>query len=74
MWSSVIDASKAAMQIRYSLLPYMYTLFHQAHTTGSTVMRALAWEFPNEPNLASAETQFLLGPSLVSKGDDDKHS
>src|SRR2546423_1636476 len=48
-----------------SLLPYMYTLFHLSHTTGSTVMRALAWEFPNDPTLANADRQFLLGPSLM---------
>jgi alpha-glucosidase len=53
------------MHIRYSLLPYMYTLFHEAHTTGSTVMRALAWEFPNEPSLAGVDTQFMLGPSIL---------
>jgi alpha-glucosidase len=64
-WSSVASASRTAMQIRYSLLPYMYTLFHRAHTTGSTVMRALAWEFPNEPQLAAVDTQFLLGPALL---------
>ncbi|PGH18398.1 hypothetical protein AJ79_00466 [Helicocarpus griseus UAMH5409] len=65
IWSSVIEASKKAMAIRYALLPYIYTLFHQAHTIGSTVMRALAWEFPNDPSLASADRQFLLGPSLM---------
>ena len=64
-WSSVIEASQKAMNIRYSLLPYIYTLFHSAHTTGSTVHRALAWEFPNEPMLASADRQFMLGPSLL---------
>lgn len=64
-WSSVIDASKAAMSIRFQLLPYMYTLFYHAHTNGDTVMRALAWEFPNDPSLASAERQFLLGPSIL---------
>jgi alpha-glucosidase len=64
-WESVASASRTAMHIRYSLLPYMYTLFHQAHTTGSTVMRALAWEFPNEPQLAGVDTQFLLGPSIL---------
>lgn len=53
------------MAIRYALLPYIYTLFHTAHTTGSTVMRALAWEFPNDPSLANVETQFLLGPSIL---------
>ncbi|PGH01895.1 alpha-glucosidase [Blastomyces parvus] len=65
VWSSVIEATKSAMAIRYALLPYIYTLFHQAHTTGSTVMRALAWEFPNDPSLASADRQFLLGPSFM---------
>lgn len=65
VWASVIDASKAAMKIRYALLPYMYTLFYLAHTTGSTVMRALSWEFPNDPSLAAVDTQFLLGPSLM---------
>ena len=53
------------MQIRYSLLPYMYTLFYLAHTTGSTVMRALSWEFTSDPTLANIDNQFLLGPSLM---------
>ncbi|KAJ4336554.1 hypothetical protein N0V95_008580 [Ascochyta clinopodiicola] len=64
-WESVASASRSAMKIRYTLLPYMYTLFHEAHTTGSTVMRALAWEFPNEPQLAGVDTQFLLGPNIL---------
>jgi alpha-glucosidase len=65
VWESVAEASKEAMAIRYSLLPYMYTLFHLSHTTGSTVMRALSWEFPNDPSLAAIDHQFLLGPSLM---------
>jgi alpha-glucosidase len=28
-------------------------------------MRALAWEFPNDPSLASADRQFFLGPSIL---------
>ena len=64
-WASVIDASKTAMTIRYSLLPYIYTTFYLAHSTGSTVMRALAWEFPNDPSLASADRQFFFGDSLL---------
>jgi alpha-glucosidase len=65
LWASVIDAAKTAMRIRYSLLPYIYTLFYHAHTQADTVMRALAWEFPNDPSLASADRQFLLGPALL---------
>jgi len=64
-WDAVASASRTAMHIRYSLLPYMYTLFNDAHTTGSTVMRALAWEFPNEPQLAGVDTQFMLGPNIL---------
>ncbi len=64
-WASVADATKTAINIRYSLLPYIYTTFYLAHSTGSLVMRALAWEFPDDPTLASADRQFLLGPSLM---------
>ena len=65
VWASVAEATKTAMSIRFQLLPYMYTLFYQAHNTGSTVMRALSWEFPNDPSLASADRQFFLGPAIL---------
>lgn len=65
VWASVAEATRTAINIRYTLLPYMYTLFYHAHTTGSTVMRALAWEVPNEPGLAKADAQFFLGPGLL---------
>lgn len=60
-WASVAEASKTAMNIRYTLLPYIYTTFYLAHSTGSTVMRALPWEFPNDPILAAVDTQFMFG-------------
>jgi alpha-glucosidase len=65
IWASVAEATRVAAGIRYLLLPYIYTLFYQAHTTGSTVMRHVAWEFPNYPTLANVDTQFMLGPSLM---------
>ncbi|AEO70510.1 glycoside hydrolase family 31 protein [Thermothielavioides terrestris NRRL 8126] len=65
VWSSVAEATKTAMRIRYSLLPYMYTLMARASLEGSTVMRALAWEFPAEPWLADADRQFMLGSALM---------
>lgn len=43
----------------------MYTLFYYAHTEGATVMRALAWEFPEDASLSGAYAQFMLGPSLL---------
>lgn len=65
VWESVATATKVAMNIRFQLLPYLYTLFYHAHTQGETVMRALAWEFPSDPSLASADRQFFLGPAIL---------
>ncbi|KAM0720338.1 hypothetical protein Q7P37_004474 [Cladosporium fusiforme] len=64
-WSSVAESAKRAMNVRYSLLNYMYTLFYHAHTKGETVMRALAWEFSEDVTLRETYSQFMLGPSLL---------
>lgn len=65
VWPSVANASRAAIAIRYSLLNYLYTLMYAAHTHGDTVLRALAWEFPDDFSLRATDTQFLFGPSLL---------
>ena len=41
---TVAVSSRKALNIRYRLLPYLYTLFHDSHTTGSTVARPLYHE------------------------------
>ncbi|KAI7222071.1 alpha-glucosidase precursor [Hortaea werneckii] len=64
-WSTTAEATRRIMDIRYSLLPYTYTLFHKANTAGETVLRALAWEFPDEEVLKAVETQFMSGPSIL---------
>ena len=43
-WPSVANASRTALNIRYRLLPYLYTLFYHSHQTGSTVVRPLYHE------------------------------
>ncbi|XP_075034030.1 lysosomal alpha-glucosidase [Mixophyes fleayi] len=58
-------AIKNALLIRYSLLPYLYTLFHKAHSLGETVARALFLEFPTDPNTWTIDRQFLWGEGLL---------
>jgi alpha-glucosidase (family GH31 glycosyl hydrolase) len=65
VWPTVAEASRRAISIRYSLLPYMYTLLYYAHTRGNTMMRALAWEFPDDRSLRAVDNQFLLGPAIL---------
>ncbi|XP_053562416.1 lysosomal alpha-glucosidase [Bombina bombina] len=59
------NAIRTALVMRYSLLPYLYTLFHKAHTTGETVARALFIEFPSDPNTWTIDRQFLWGEALL---------
>ena len=64
-WATTAEATRRVMNIRYSLLPYTYTLFYKANAYGETVLRALAWEFPDDESLKAIETQFMSGPSIL---------
>ncbi|XP_064624521.1 maltase-glucoamylase-like [Lineus longissimus] len=62
---SVAASSKKALEIRYELLPYLYTLFYQANTEGRTVVRSLMNEFPTDLNCRSIDRQFMWGSGLM---------
>ncbi|KAF7966062.1 hypothetical protein HWV62_40232 [Athelia sp. TMB] len=64
-WESVASASRNAMAIRYALLPYWYTLFANASTIGTPPVRALFFEFPDEPELFAVDRQFLVGRNIL---------
>ena len=55
-----------ALNIRYTLLPYLYSLLANASATGSPVARPLFFEFPEDLNAWSfSETQFMWGSALL---------
>ncbi|KAJ7315883.1 hypothetical protein JRQ81_002045 [Phrynocephalus forsythii] len=59
------QAMRDALFLRYLLLPYLYTLFHKAHSAGETVARPLFLEFPGDPNTWNVDRQFMWGPGLL---------
>ncbi|XP_075905811.1 sucrase-isomaltase, intestinal [Nelusetta ayraudi] len=59
------DASRDVLNIRYTLLPYLYTLMYEAHTTGSTVVRPMLHEFVGDKATWKIYRQFLWGPALL---------
>ncbi|CDK24899.1 unnamed protein product [Kuraishia capsulata CBS 1993] len=65
VWSDVTEAAKTSIGIRYSLLPYYYTLLQEAHTTGLPILRALSWQFPEDRSLRAADRQFFVGDALI---------
>lgn len=54
------------IELRYRLLPYLYTLFWQATTAGAPILRPLLYHFPNDSNTYTLYDQVLLGPSLMA--------
>jgi alpha-glucosidase len=58
-------SSRLALQRRYRLLPYIYTLFREASVTGLPVMRPLFFHDPRDPALRSEDDAFLLGSDLL---------
>ena len=61
----VAEASRRALSQRYTLLPYLYTLFERANVMGDTVARPLFYEFPQDSNTAAIDRQFLWGSAFM---------
>lgn len=63
---------KAALQLRYKMLPLWYTLYHAYHTTGAPVVRPLFWDFLDDQithdNAQAVEDQIMLGDVLLVHG------
>ncbi|KAJ7200405.1 glycoside hydrolase family 31 protein [Mycena pura] len=64
-WDTVANASRTAIAVRYSLLPYWYSLFANVSRSGTPPVRALFWEFPDEPELFAVDRQFLVGSDIL---------
>jgi len=56
---------KKYIELRYRLIPYLYTLYRQMHETGAPVMRPMFMEFPGDANSVKMESQFMYGPWLL---------
>ncbi|XP_052587358.1 sucrase-isomaltase, intestinal [Peromyscus californicus insignis] len=63
--SLLVKTSRHYLTIRYTLLPFLYTLFYKAHVYGETVARPFLHEFYEDPNSWIEDTQFLWGPALL---------
>jgi len=60
------DAMRKALDLRYRLVPYYYSLAHQAHDSGVPLMRPLAMEFPNDPRCEDLSDEWLMGDGLLA--------
>lgn len=52
-------------QLRYRLLPYIYSLAGAAYHDNYTIMRGLAMDFAKDASVFNIGDQYLFGPSLL---------
>jgi hypothetical protein len=61
---AVPPLARAAITLRYDLLPHLYSLFVDVSRRGGTIITPLAFEFPTA-GVAGVSTQFMLGGLMV---------
>ncbi|MDO3693260.1 glycoside hydrolase family 31 protein [Wenyingzhuangia sp. chi5] len=67
-WSYGDEAQRIFKQydeMRYSLIPYLYSYSYEMYTKGTPLMRALVLAYQNDINVYNITDQYLLGESLM---------
>ncbi|WP_326732392.1 DUF5110 domain-containing protein [Streptomyces phaeochromogenes] len=68
-WQHGVAARASAdkfLNLRESLVPYTYTLAHQASTIGVPMVRPMYLEYPEEQQAyATADSQYFYGPGML---------
>ncbi len=67
-WSeSPTEAIRAALALRYRLLPYIYSLAHENYLTGMPPLRPMLMAFDRDPNCSRNQWphQYMLGSDLL---------
>ncbi|MDT0643468.1 glycoside hydrolase family 31 protein [Zunongwangia sp. F363] len=59
------NVSRTAINRRYRLMPYLYTLFHEASVTGMPIMRPVFFADITDEDLRDEQQAFLLGEDLL---------
>ena len=52
-------------QLRYRLMPYIYTLAGMSHFNDFTIMRGLVMDFENDKNVLNISDQYMFGKNLM---------
>ncbi len=60
------EINRAAIRLRYALLPYLYDVFRQASVSGLPIARPLVLEFQGDQATWELDDQFLVGDALLA--------
>ena len=65
MYSGCTDYIRTAINFRYRMFPYLYSLMERAHESGLPIMEAMCSAFQNDPNCYEEGVDFMFGDSLL---------
>jgi alpha-glucosidase len=61
----LVESNRRAVNRRYRLMPFLYTVCHEASTTGLPIMRPMFFADPKDPKLRAIDHEFLIGADLL---------
>ena len=65
-WSETTRANLLKIDnLRYRLMPYIYSLAWKVTSEGYTIMRPLVFDYPHDTEVFGIGDQFLFGPALL---------
>ncbi len=59
------DSFRSILELRYALLPYLYSEFMKAVLNDEMMFKPLAFEYPNDTAARNVEDQLLVGESIM---------
>ncbi len=65
MHASVVDDVRAAIALRYRLLPYLWQLFEAASAKHAPIIRPTFFDFPEDENCYADCDDFMLGSDML---------
>ncbi len=60
------NAIRKALDLRYQLIPYYYSLAFETYDNGAPIMRPLVAEFPNDAAVTNLTSEWLMGTGLLA--------
>jgi alpha-glucosidase len=60
------NATRKALELRYRLVPFYYSLAHETYETGAPFMRPMVMEFPDDTKVQDMTDQWLMGTGLMA--------
>ena len=64
-FTDVLPAIRNMLDLRYALLPYLYSEFMKAALEDAPYFRPLAFDYPADPDAREVDDQLLLGEGLM---------